>query len=84
MGVAGTSFFTALAGFLTFEGLTEVVIPLEKLIPAAFIIAFIQGGLAFCREMTREAKLTGNPKPKNNIHRIGVKAHEILDCMVIW
>jgi len=55
-GIFGTSFFTSLAALLTIDALTSNVIPLNVIVPASIIVALIQGGLAFCREITRECE----------------------------
>jgi hypothetical protein len=56
LAVTGTSFFTTLIGILTIDALTQGSIPWNLLLPASFLVAAFQGGLAFCRELTAESE----------------------------
>ena len=56
IGNVGTAFFSTIGGLLTLEGLTGGAIPLDLLLPASFVVAGIQGALAFFREITEVSK----------------------------
>ena len=84
---AGVAFFTSLSGIFTIEAITKADIPLETLVFGALVVAFINAGLSFMKELAKEEeekeiKKKSNPDPSNNSKKS--KLDKVLSYMVFF
>jgi len=84
LGNTGISFFSTLVSLLTFDSLAHIDMPIQAFVCIAFFVAFIQGGLTFCKELVKSR----NGLSTKGYTRMGIskakKTYNLLDKVTLF
>ena len=74
----GVAFFSTLSSLLTFDALTGGQVPEEIMLPASLMVALIQGGLSFCKELSEEIEHGPSNKKESELNK------KLFNFLTIW
>jgi len=81
IGNAGVAFFSTLSGMLSYEAVVSSGLDIKLIISVSVFVASIQAGLAFFKELSREAACNNNAVRRKNLSK---KMYLKLDLLTFW
>jgi len=81
IGNAGVAFFSTLSGMLSYEAVVSSGLDIKMMIGVSIFVASIQAGLAFFKELSREAANNNIAVKRKNLSK---RMYLKLDLITFW